>query len=52
MYTSIVEYSLIGAAVMYIVWYNIKHNELHGHEETHKEKLKVNFRNTVFGKQV
>uniref|UniRef100_A0A914D611 Uncharacterized protein n=1 Tax=Acrobeloides nanus TaxID=290746 RepID=A0A914D611_9BILA len=50
MYTSLVEYSLIGAAVMYIVWRNIK--QKHGkksHPEHKETPIQINLKHTLYG---
>lgn len=50
MYTGLVEYSLIGVAVMYIVWRNIKNEEEKNNHPKHKEtRIKVNFKHTLYG---
>ena len=50
MFTSLVEYSLIGAAVMYIVWRNIKHEDDHAPLREKTEILRVNLKNISVGK--
>ena len=50
MYTSLVEYSLIGAAVMYIVWRNIKHKDGKKSHPEHKEiPIHINLKHTFYG---
>lgn len=51
MFTSLVEYSLIGAAVMFIVWRNIKHeDDEHASLRESDEILRINTKNTIIGK--
>uniref|UniRef100_A0A914D8Q0 Uncharacterized protein n=1 Tax=Acrobeloides nanus TaxID=290746 RepID=A0A914D8Q0_9BILA len=50
MYTSLVEYSLIGAAVMYIVWRNVKQKDEKKLHPEHKETpIHINLKHTFYG---
>uniref|UniRef100_A0A914EGN9 Uncharacterized protein n=1 Tax=Acrobeloides nanus TaxID=290746 RepID=A0A914EGN9_9BILA len=49
MYTSLVEYSLIGATVMFIVWDNMKYLNRRKTCRDHKEHRRINFNNISIG---
>ena len=50
MYTGLVEYSLIGAAVMYIVWRNVKQKDEKKSQPEHKETpIQINLKHTFYG---
>ena len=50
MYTGLVEYSLIGAAVMYIVWRNVKQKDGKKSQQEHKETpIQSYLKHTLYG---
>uniref|UniRef100_A0A914CW40 Uncharacterized protein n=1 Tax=Acrobeloides nanus TaxID=290746 RepID=A0A914CW40_9BILA len=50
MYTGLVEYSLIGVAVMYIVWRNVTQKDGKKSQPEHKETfIKINLKHTFYG---
>uniref|UniRef100_A0A914DHY4 Uncharacterized protein n=1 Tax=Acrobeloides nanus TaxID=290746 RepID=A0A914DHY4_9BILA len=48
-YTGLVEYSVIGATVMFIVWNNMKYINHHKICRDYKEHRKINFNNISYG---